>query len=227
MKYQTQNPKSEILNFHYLFGGIYKSLYLKHFSLIIKNTHSVKYILLLLIFVLHACGKSYTPKPYGYFRVDLPENSYHNFNSDLTPYSFDISNLAEVNTNKDAEKKFWIDIVYPGLNATIYCSYFIVNHNLQELSEDSRKFVYDHSIKADGISERVYSNAEEKVYGILYELKGNTASSAQFVLTDSVKHFLRGALYFENVPNKDSIAPMADFVKKDIERLMESFRWKK
>jgi len=177
--------------------------------------------------VLHACGKSYTPKPYGYFRVDLPENSYHNFNSALTPYSFDISNLAKVTIHNDAEKKFWIDIVYPGLNATIYCSYFIINHNLQQLSENSRKFVYDHSIKADGISERVYSNTEEKVYGILYELKGNTASTAQFVLTDSVKHFLRGALYFENVPNKDSIAPMADFVKKDIERLMESFRWKK
>ncbi len=227
MKCQTKNPKSEIQNFHYLLGGIYKSLYLKHFSLIIKNTQSVKYIFLLLIFVLHACGKSYTPKPYGYFRVDLPENSYHEFSSAFSPYSFDISTLAKVTTYKNPEKKYWIDIVYPRLNATIYCSYFIINHNLQQLSEDSRKFVYDHSIKADGISERVYSNADEKVYGILYELKGNTASSAQFVLTDSVKHFLRGALYFENVPNKDSIAPMADFVKKDIERLMESFRWKK
>ncbi len=193
----------------------------------LQRALNAKYFFFLLIFVFSACGKSYTPKPYGYFRVDLPEYSYNNFNSVNAPYTFDISSFAAVTTHNEAEKKFWIDIVYPELNATIYCSYFNINRNLQQLSEDSRRFVYDHSIKADGISERVYTNADEKVYGILYELKGNTASTAQFVLTDSVKHFLRGALYFENVPNKDSIAPMAEFVKKDIERMMESFRWKK
>lgn len=193
----------------------------------LQRALNAKYFFFLLIFVLSACGKSYTPKPYGYFRVDLPEYSYNNFNSVNAPYTFDISTFAAVTTHNEAEKKFWIDIVYPELNATIYCSYFNINRNLQQLSEDSRRFVYDHSIKADGISERVYTNADEKVYGILYELKGNTASTAQFILTDSVKHFLRGALYFENVPNKDSIAPMAEFVKKDIERMMESFRWKK
>ena len=65
------------------------------------------------------------------------------------------------------------------------------------------------------------------MHGILYDLKGNTASNVQFVLTDSTKHFFRGALYFNNVPNKDSIAPMSDYIREDIIHIMESFEWKK
>lgn len=191
------------------------------------ETKNIRYLIFLLTFVLAACGKTYTPRPYGYFRVDLPENLYNHFNGENMPYTFDISKMASVSTYDTNEKKYWIDIVYPQLNATIYCSYFNIDNNLQQLSEDSRNFVYQHSIKADDISERVFSNDGEKVYGILYQLKGNTASTAQFVLTDSVKHFFRGALYFQNVPNKDSIAPVDEYVRKDIVRLMESFVWKK
>ncbi len=181
----------------------------------------------LLIIFLTACGKSSVPRPYGYFRVDLPSHTYVHYSSVDIPYVFDKSDIAIINTHSVDNKKFWIDIFYPQLNATIYCSYFKIDNNLNELSEDSRKFVYQHTVRADGISEKVFNNPEKEVYGILYELKGNTASSTQFVLTDSVKHFLRGALYFDNVPNKDSIAPMNDFIKKDIVRLMESLEWKK
>jgi len=73
----------------------------------------------------------------------------------------------------------------------------------------------------------VFDSEERNVHGILYDLKGNTASSVQFVLTDSTHHFFRGALYFNNVPNKDSIAPMSDYIRKDIIRIMESFKWKR
>ena len=63
------------------------------------------------------------------------------------------------------------------------------------------------------------------MYGILYQIKGNAASQVQFLLTDSVKHFLRGALYFNNRPNKDSIAPVANYITEDIVRLMETAEW--
>jgi gliding motility-associated lipoprotein GldD len=98
---------------------------------------------------------------------------------------------------------------------------------LYELSEDARKYVYKHSVKADGISERVFEHPEKKVYGVFYDITGNAASSVQFTLTDSTQHFVRGALYFNNVPNKDSIAPMVDYIREDMVRLMESFEWKK
>mgnify|MGYP003300928618 FL=1 len=84
-----------------------------------------------------------------------------------------------------------------------------------------------HTVKADAISESLYQSAERDVYGILYELKGNTASNVQFVVSDSVTHFLRGALYFNSNPNKDSIAPVVNYINEDIIRLVETLRWKK
>lgn len=174
-----------------------------------------------------SCRKSTTPRPYGYFRVDFPEQSYRPIDTLGLPYRFDISENAVLIQRNAKNEKHWVDLVYPHLNASIYCSYKSVNENLMELLEDSRKIVYKHSIRADGIGEKVFENEKKNVHGILYDLKGNTASSVQFILTDSTRHFIRGALYFNNVPNKDSIAPMVDFIREDIVRLMESLEWKK
>jgi gliding motility-associated lipoprotein GldD len=143
------------------------------------------------------------------------------------PYRFELSKNAVLVSRDSKDGKFWVDIVYPDLNASIYCSYKPVTGNLSDLLEDSRKIVYKHTIRADGISEKMYDHPEKNVHGILYDLKGNTASSVQFVLTDSTRNFFRGALYFNNVPNKDSIAPMSEYVREDIIHLMESFEWKK
>lgn len=175
---------------------------------------------------LWSCEKAYIPRPYGYFRVDLPAQTYRTIDTLNLPYRFDLSESATlISRNTDGEK-YWIDIIYPKLNASIYCSYKPVTNNLIDLTEDARKIVYKHSIRADGIGERVFDNTEKNVHGILYDLKGNTASSVQFILTDSIRHFVRGALYFNNVPNKDSIAPMVEFIREDIVRMMESFEWK-
>jgi len=193
-----------------------------------KRMHSLpKAILLfcLLTFIFAGCKKNYYPKPYGYFRVDLPDHAYNKIDTVL-PYFFEISDIADIHIKKEKQEKYWIDILYPTLNAAIHCSYKEVNNNLYELSEDTHRSVYKHLVRADDITEEIFSNPERKVYGIYYELEGNTASVAQFVLTDSIRHFFRGAVYFNHVPNKDSIAPMSDYIKKDVIRLMESFSWK-
>ena len=173
--------------------------------------------------IMAACGKPGMPKPYGYFRVDLPENEYLLLDGNL-PFRFEISTMARLEMNP--EGKYWMDIIYPDLNAAIHCSYKRVDGNIYELSEDAHRFVYKHIVRADDISEQFFSNPGQRVYGVFYNLMGNAASNAQFVLTDSVNHFIRGAVYFNHVPNKDSIAPMADFIKRDVIRLMESFEWK-
>jgi len=177
---------------------------------------------------LWSCGGTTIPRPYGYFRVDLPPHKYRTIDTLNLPYRFDMPTNAKLISRDEAKgEKFWIDLYYPELKASIYCSYKPVKGDLIDLLEDTRKIVYKHSVKADGIGERVFEKPDKKVYGILYDLKGNTASSVQFVLTDSTKHFFRGALYFNNVPNKDSIAPMSNYIREDIVRIMESFEWKK
>ena len=174
-----------------------------------------------------SCTKTAVPRPYGYFRVDLPPHAYRMIDTLNLPYRFDLQLNAKLISRDSKDGKFWVDVFYPNLNASVYCSYKPVNGNLIDLLEDTRKIVYKHSIRADGIAEKVYDHNEKNVHGILYDLKGNTASAVQFVLTDSVKHFFRGALYFNNIPNKDSIEPMSEYIREDIIHLMESFEWKK
>lgn len=82
-----------------------------------------------------------------------------------------------------------------------------------------------HLVKANDISERQFKNEEAKVYGLIYDFEGNTASNYQFFLTDSSTHFFRGAMYFNMPPNADSLEPVIDFIKGDLQRLIESFRW--
>ena len=187
-------------------------------------------VIVILIAVLASCSKPPVPKEYGYFRIDLPEHAYTPYNGNeegvpALPYSFLLSDYAVVQQHEGGP--YWIDILYPQWNANVHCSYRAIQGNLKELSDDAMEFVYKHTIKASAIPERAYENPETGVYGLTFDFAGNTATTMQFVLTDSVKHFFRGAVYFSNVPNEDSIAPVATFVRQDMLTLIESFRWKR
>ena len=184
------------------------------------------FVLSCFLFLLLSGCSEYIPKPRGYFRIDLPEKTYETFNEPAYPYAFEYANIAKVVPKGGNRDSFWIDIVYPQFDARIYGSYKKIENNFREVSEDSRSFVYKHTIKADAITEQSYIDEERKVYGILYELKGNTASGIQFILTDSIHNFFRGALYFNVSPNKDSIAPVSAFIREDIIRLIETLEWK-
>lgn len=183
--------------------------------------------LISLSLLLVSCS-NYTPKPYAYFRIDLPKPTYTLFDSSFPPINFEYSTLANVQAREAAnEQEQYIDIIYKGFNGRIYCSYKNIKGDFRQLSEDSRNLVYKHTVRADAIIEKPYANAEANVYGILYQITGNAATPIQFILTDSTKHFLRGALYFNAVPNADSIAPVSAFIEKDLMQLVESLRWKK
>lgn len=187
-----------------------------------KNKRLVVYLACLLTLALVACHRA-VPLPQAYFRIDLMPKQY-TLTDSLKPYRFAYpSNVAHI--VPDRKDSLWFDIVYPQYKARVYCSYVPIHNNLYAVSEDTRSFVYKHAIKADAISGRPFENADKQVYGILYEIKGNTASSVQFVLTDSVRHLLRGALYFNNRPNKDSLAPVINYIKEDIVYLMETTQW--
>lgn len=184
-------------------------------------------LIICLASLMGSCNKTSIPRPYGYFRVYLPEHAYRTIDTLNLPYRFDLPKNVRLIYRKTEGEIYWIDLYYPKLNATIYCSYKPVKGNLAELLEDTRKIVYKHSVRADAISEKVFDHPEKSVHGILYDLKGNTASSVQFILTDSTRNFFRGALYFNNVPNKDSIAPMSNYIREDVIKIMESFEWKR
>ncbi len=167
--------------------------------------------------------KDANPKPKGYFRIDLPEKNYIRYDGNC-PYHFDYPEYAIIFPGK-APHPCWLNVHFPLNNATLYLTYKPVDNNLKTLTEDSRELAYKHTVKAEAIKEKAYNNKDHNIYGIVYQLKGNVASALQFHLTDSTNHFLRGSLYFNTKPNKDSIAPVLDFIEKDVVRLIESTEW--
>jgi gliding motility-associated lipoprotein GldD len=94
------------------------------------------------------------------------------------------------------------------------------------LLRDAQKLTFEHVIKADDIKEQPFLNDDKKVYGMFYEVSGNAATNAQFYVTDSTKHFVTGSVYFYAKPNFDSIMPATSYVKNDMQRLMETIKWK-
>ena len=115
--------------------------------------------------------------------------------------------------------------LYQCLKAEILCDYIVLNKNLIEISESFRKMVYEHSFKSTAIIERLWVNDSTNVYGLAYEIKGNTACNYAFTLTDSSKHFFSGQLMFQTSPNYDSLKPSINFIKEDIEAMIASFEW--
>lgn len=190
------------------------------------RTRQYHMIILLLMLLALACQRSYTPKPRGFLRIDFPAREYVLFDS-VCPYTFEYPSYGKIVPDTDyMTEPCWINIDFPDFDGIIHISYKEVNQNLNDFIEDSRALTYKHTIKADAIKETVYSNPELEVHGILYDIKGNAASNIQFYLTDSNAHFLRGSLYFNVQPDKDSLAPVISFFREDIIHLVESFAWK-
>ena len=161
--------------------------------------------IVLLGVLLVSCGKASTPKPYGYYRITVPDTVYSDFAAQYPnyPYTFALSQNAVVKPRLDAEEPYWINLFYPALDATIHCSYKPVRHNLRELTNDALEFVYRNASFANAIPEQDYTHPEARVYGVLFDLEGNTASSCQFFITDSTTHFFRASVYCNCPPNAD------------------------
>lgn len=185
---------------------------------------NIKKLYFLLIIVLCiSCKERYSPKPNGYLRIDLQEKKYKLFKPENCTFSFMASEYFQL-INKG---NCWIDLIYPKHNATIHMTYKDIENDLNRLLEDSRNMVYKHTIKADAINEKLYLNNNQKIYGTLYDIKGEAASSVQFHLTDSLNHFIRGALYFNTNINYDSLAPIINYLRDDVLNIMESLTWEK
>ena len=186
--------------------------------------------LFLLLVICVSCGNdSFIPKPKAFLRLEYPKPQYQEVNIDL-PFTFEKNSLANNfgNVKSSSNKKtIGLEVTYPSIKATIFLTYKkIDSSNLQLFIKDAQNITESHAKKAKGIKPFEYENFENKVYGMFYEVNGNVASQAQFYVTDSINHFLTGSLYFYIKPNYDSILPAADYLKKDIQHIMETLKWK-
>lgn len=179
---------------------------------------------------LFSCNSDYTPKPRGYFRIDFPEHVYQSFNQPEFPYSFQYPVYGNIIRDTaffgdKPENPYWINIDFPRFHARIYMSYKQVNGNFDKLREDAYKLTYKHTYKASSIEDSLISTPLG-VHGIFFKVGGNAATAKQFFISDSTKHFLRGALYFDTTPNSDSLGIVNDFLQVDMNHLINTLQWK-
>ncbi len=173
--------------------------------------------------LIAGCSTPLVPKPEGYPRFDFPKKAYRLLDTVL-PYTFELPTYARLELREAPNEA---NIVIPRFNATIYLTYYDRASALDTLFEDAHTMAYKHTIRADAIEETQFIDEEQRVFSILYEIKGDVASSVQFYATDSTSRFIRGSLYFYCPPNIDSLAPAVRFFRADILHMIETLRWGK
>lgn len=184
------------------------------------------------IYSLTSCNSTFTQKPKGYFKIDLPKKEYQLFNRPGYPYTFEYPVYAEVIKDSTffgeaTENPWWININFPQFNGRIYVSYKEIGKNkFDTLINDAYKMTGKHAQKAESIDDSLIATPNG-VHGIFFKVGGDVATAKQFFLTDSTKHFLRGALYFDATPNQDSLRIVNQFLQEDMKHLINSFKWNK
>ena len=202
--------------------NFYEKLFVKNYLLIIVNC--------LLFFTCRQKNDSsdFVPKPKGYNRIDLPVAQYQQM-AENHPFSFQYSTQAILKPDSVRwAEPHWMYVYYPKLNAMIQLTYKPLGgdkNKLSKLIEDAHKLAARHGQKAYSIQDLVLKTPSGKS-AMLMELEGEVPTYLQFYTTDSTKHYLRGALYFNTALKSDSLAPVIDYLKKDVIKLLNTLEWK-
>ena len=197
-----------------------------------------------------ACNSPYTPRERGYFKIDFPERQYRVFDEPGYPYTFEYPAYGVISRDStlfddNPDNPYWINLDFPQFAGRVYLSYksiggqsvyklktatgykdSVVRNSFEGLREEAYRMTYKHTVKASGIEDSVLRNPSG-IAGMYFKVAGNAATARQFYLTDSTRHFLRGALYFDSAPNADSLSIVNAFLQEDMLHLIETLRWKK
>ncbi len=208
-------------------------------------------VLVILAALIFSCNSTYTTKRPGFFRINFPERKYTGFAKEGVPYSFEYPVYANIvqdttyfDNNPDNNK--WYNIDFPTFGAKIFLSYKEIGgkslykvkqpngiykdslgiNNFDKMVGDAFKLTYKNDVVATSINDSLM-HTPNGVTGIFFRVGGNAATAKQFFLSDTTKHFIRGALYFDVTPNADSLKIVQDFLQADLDHIINSFRWAK
>lgn len=181
--------------------------------------------LLLIASLLTSCEEDYQPLPVGQMRLELPPHEYSAVETNC-PFTLEAPSYARVQTRRAPELNCWSDLKLPLVRGVIHLTYRELHDDLMLTLNESNDLAYSHVAMADNITDEAVSYPDQDVHGTVFMIEGNVASNIQFYVTDSIDHFLRGALYFNSSPNKDSLAPVVAYVREDIDHMISSIRWK-
>ena len=203
-----------------------------------------------ILLLLLSCNSTYTSKKKGYFKIDLPPHSYTAFATHYYPFSFEYPAYARIVKDSsyfdvNSENPYWINVDFPTLHAKIFLSYKIIGGTsvykikqadgsyrdsaglnvFDKMVNDAYNLTNKNEAMATSIRDSVFTTVNG-ITGIYFKVGGNAATAKQFFMSDTVRNFIRGALYFDTTPNADSLKPVHDFLEVDINHLINTFRWK-
>lgn len=191
------------------------------------------FLLFLVVIVVFSCGgeEQSTPKPRAFPRIIFPERGYTQFDKDFCDFTFEVPVSTKVIQDTSFFDEIpadpcWFDVYYPDFDGRLHCSYRPIDseQTFEKLKEDAFKLAGWHNKRANYIEEMLIQN-DNNVGGFAFEMKGPAASPFQFFLSDTTNHFFRAALYFNTQVRPDSLAPVYDYVRTDILKMIETFEW--
>ncbi len=219
------------------------------------RTYSVKPLsglisLAVILTMAVSCNSNYTQRPRGYYKINFPAHSYQVFEKAGYPYRFEYPSYASIVQDssffdEQPENPYWLNIDFPQFHGKIYISYIKVGgssrykvrdakgnyidsigtNSFDNLIRSSYALTYKHTYKASSIKDSAFTTRNH-VAGIYFNIEGNAATANQFLVTDTVQHFMRGALYFDATPNADSLGIVNQFLQQDMKHLINSLSWR-
>jgi gliding motility-associated lipoprotein GldD len=201
---------------------------------------------------LFSCNSDFTPKPRGFFEINLPEQGrYQPFEKAGFPYTFEYPSYAQIVQDstffaETQDGKYWVNVDFPQFKCKFYLSYNPVGglstykvqdkltgkykdssarNTFDKLLKDAFDLTSKHVSKATGKQDSVLTNPQG-IRGVLFRVEGDAASPLQFFMSDTTRHFLRGSVYYDSSPNADSTQPVTDFLFRDLQHLINTLRWK-
>ena len=199
----------------------------------LKNMPFRLYLFFFILLFLFACDSeiNYTPKPRAYPKIEFPKKAYQSFEEDYCHFTFEYPQYASIEQdtlffNEKPADPCWFDIFVKDFDCRIHCTYYPINakNSFEKLNSDAFKMSREHVAKAEFVDPEPVKTTSGAT-GFVFKLEGPVATPCQFFLTDSTHHFMRAALYFNAKIRPDSLAPLIDFIEKDIEHMIETFKW--
>lgn len=174
------------------------------------------------------------PKPRAFPRVEYPTAaSPATFGLEVCPFAFEYPGYVAVERDTaffDAAPSHpcWFDLVTPDLNARVHVSYYPIasSGDFEEYRDDAYELVGKHNVVATYIDEAPIARPAAGVYGYSFAVEGDAASPYQLFVTDSTRHFLRAAVYVNARARADSLAPVYDFLRRDLDGAIATLRWR-
>ena len=177
--------------------------------------------IIFLALIVFSCNNNVNlPKQKAYFAPEFEIPTYKKISLDCN-YSFNINSQASINNIKNCN----YEIYYKNLNAKIFINQIVLSNSLETVLNTFNQKINENSRLSDQIIQSDYVNIDKKIYSKLYSFVGNSPSNIQFYVTNQTDKFLTGSLFFETEPNYDSLFPYIDYIRNDIKKMVDSFRW--